>query len=167
MTLPHGRMEIGRLQNLIGTNSDGIAVFATYLLIDDINQSRSQRRTISPSLDEALDAVRRLDGKSVRMVILGEKPPVPGDDYPFSGRALSVGGCDDAYIVEECDDHGDMRYLAKANAVFGEGTSSVMRGQVVDFDTALLVPRSDVLATIEQFYQDGSLWNPSRWTSGD
>jgi len=138
-------------------------MFATYLFVDDIKAPRERRAVRCPSAESVESAIRRLDGKFVRNVIVAEKAPSPGDDYPFGGRAVSIGGCENRYVIELCDDRGNVKYWLREGASLGQGTSTIMRGQLVDFDDAVIVPFEDVLRVVTAFYDNGSILEPQRW----
>jgi hypothetical protein len=138
-------------------------MFSKYLFLDDVRLPRGSGSTNNPSFESIDTAIRQLDGKSVRNVIVAEGPPSPGDDYPFSGRAISIGGANDRYVVEHCDDRGNVQYFLREGAELGHATVPVMRGRVVDFDEAQLVPLNDVLRVLAAFYEDGTLAEWQRW----
>ena len=118
-------------------------------------------------LGQVWAALARLDGRDVTNLIVAERPPGPGSDSPFSGKAMSIGGgANDEYICEAFVDDEEpdppMR-LINPSVPRTREMVYVNRGQLGEWPRFLVVGRALVKKALETFVRTGDLNKELSW----
>lgn len=148
-------------------------MFAKYLFSDDSNRPSPLEAPEwgvrhDPSTADIENAVRTLNGTTVRMVVIGERAPHPGSGYPFGGHGMLVGGGGPnglfvAKVVTEGDD--TVQYLSKPDQENPEWCD-VTFGQPSEYEGTLCVDFETVLEAVKVFAETGGLVrNGVTWVS--
>ncbi|PQO45320.1 Imm1 family immunity protein [Blastopirellula marina] len=145
-------------------------LFVTYLLVDDVRDPPPSQQpdagvVRSPSWSAITEAIDRLDGEKVRMVVLGESEPDPDTGMPYGGRGLVVGGggANGLYVCLGGEDDPDALYRLMNNSSPEEQSVEVMCGEVTTYHPRFCVDRSTMLQAVSCFARTGQLDPALTW----
>ena len=135
-------------------------MFAKYILLDPVEHELR-------SIDQVWDALDRLDGDSCSILIVAERPPIPGvSEVPFSGRAIAIaGGAQDQFLCEAFEDGETEPIRIRNPDVPKSHAESVLlrRGELEEFDRHWIVGRPIVERALKAFAECGELDKDLIW----
>ncbi|MCD0462421.1 Imm1 family immunity protein [Roseiconus lacunae] len=149
-------------------------MFVQYLFVDDLKAPPPSVDPdfgiiVQPEKTEVENAIRSLDGASIRMIILGQRNPKEDSHFPFDGRGMIIGGGgpDGLYCcMVGMEDETTVHYLIDAS-VSNDDDVEIMRGQIIDMPRSHCVGIDVVLKAAIQFAETGESSDQLTWESAE